>query len=68
MSISLAVKYRPKRFEDVVGQSATVKILQKTRETAKNPRFRAISKKLEIMSEQTVDKMVLKIVLDTLKR
>lgn len=26
--ISLAVKYRPKKFEDVVGQSATVKILQ----------------------------------------
>lgn len=25
---SLAVKYRPKRFEDVVGQSATVRILQ----------------------------------------
>ena len=26
--ISLAVKYRPKKFEDVVGQSATVRILQ----------------------------------------
>ena len=28
MSISLAVKYRPKKFEDVVGQAATVRILQ----------------------------------------
>lgn len=26
--ISLAVKYRPKKFEDVVGQSATVRVLQ----------------------------------------
>lgn len=33
MSLSLAIKYRPQTFEDVVGQSMAVKILQKQIET-----------------------------------